>query len=65
MVWNSHLSKNIPQFVVSHRVKDFSIGNKVEEDVVFLVGWLVLIQCNQFQMGLPPCIATLHFFSSC
>ena len=33
MVWNSHLFKNVPQFVVIHTVKGFSIINKVEADV--------------------------------
>ena len=33
MVWYSHLFKNFPQFVVSHKVKDFSIVNKAEVDV--------------------------------
>ena len=30
MVWSSHLSKNIPQFVVIHTVKGFSIVNKAD-----------------------------------
>ena len=33
MVWYSHLSKNFPQFVVIHTVKDFGIVNKSEIDV--------------------------------
>ena len=33
MVWYSHLIKNIPQFVVNHTVKGFSIVN--EADVLF------------------------------
>ena len=28
MVWYSHLSKNFPQFVVIHTVKDFSVANE-------------------------------------
>ena len=28
MVWYSHLSKNFPQFVVIHTVKDFSVVNE-------------------------------------
>ena len=28
MVWYSHLLKNVPQFVVIHTVKEFSIVNK-------------------------------------
>ena len=33
MVWYSHLLKNVPQFVVIHTVKGFSIVNKAEVDV--------------------------------
>ena len=33
MVWHSHLSKNFPQFVVIHTVKDFGIVSKAEVDV--------------------------------
>ena len=33
MVWNSHLFKNFPQFVVIHTVKGFGIVNKAEVDV--------------------------------
>ena len=33
MVWESHLSKNFPQFVVIHTVKGFGIVNKGEIDV--------------------------------
>ena len=32
MVWDSHLFKNIPQFVVMHIIKGFSIVNEAEED---------------------------------
>ena len=30
MVWNVHLFKNFPQFVVIHTVKGFSIVNEAE-----------------------------------
>ena len=30
MVWYSHLWKNLPQFVVIHKVKGFGIVNKAE-----------------------------------
>ena len=30
MIWYSHLFKNVPQFVVIHTVKDFSIVNEAE-----------------------------------
>ena len=33
MVWNSHLFKNFPQFVLIHTVKGFSVVNKAEVDV--------------------------------
>ena len=33
MVWDSHLLKNFPQFIVIHKVKDFGIVNKAEIDV--------------------------------
>ena len=32
MVWHSHLFKNIPQFVVIHTVKIFSVVNEAEAD---------------------------------
>ena len=34
MVWNSHLLKNFPQFVVIHAVKDFNTVSEAEEDVL-------------------------------
>ena len=33
MVWYSHLFKNLPQFVVIHTVKGFSVVNEAEVDV--------------------------------
>ena len=33
MVWDSHLLKNSPQFIVIHTVKGFGIVNKAEIDV--------------------------------
>ena len=33
MVWYSHLFKDIPQFIVIHRVKGFGIVSKAEIDV--------------------------------
>ena len=33
VVWYSHHLKNFPQFVLIHRVKDFSIANEAEVDV--------------------------------
>ena len=34
MVWYSHLFKNFPQFVVIYIVKDFSVVNEAEVDVL-------------------------------
>ena len=33
MVWNSHLCKNFPHFVVIYTVKGFGIFNKADVDV--------------------------------
>ena len=33
MVWNSHLLKNFPQFIMIHAVKGFGLVNKAEIDV--------------------------------
>ena len=33
VVWNSHLFKNFPQFVVIHTIKSFSIVNEAEVNV--------------------------------
>ena len=33
MVWYSHLFKNLPQFIVSHTVKGFSVVNEAEVNV--------------------------------
>ena len=33
MVWYSHLSQNLPQFIVIHMVKGFGTVNKAEVDV--------------------------------
>ena len=37
MIWNSHLFKNFPQFVVIHTVKVFNIVNKAEVDFFFFL----------------------------
>ena len=34
LVWYSHLFQNFPQFVVIHVVKDFSLVNETEVDVL-------------------------------
>ena len=36
MVWDSHLLKNFPQFIVIHIVKGFGIVNKAEVPDIFL-----------------------------
>ena len=33
MFWYSHLFKNFPQFVVTHKVKGFNVVNEAEVDV--------------------------------
>ena len=33
MVWDSHLFKNFPQFVVIHTVKSFDVVNEAEVDI--------------------------------
>ena len=33
MIWDSHLLKNFPQFIVIHTVKAFGVVNKAEIDV--------------------------------
>ena len=44
MIWYSHLSQNVPQFIVIHTVKGFSIVNKAEIDVFLVVWYSHLIQ---------------------
>ena len=49
VVWDSHLLKNFPQFVVIHTVKGFGVVNKAEVDVVpeltffFEIQWILAI----------------------
>ena len=33
MIWSPHLSKKLPQFVVIHAVKGFSVADEAEVDV--------------------------------
>ena len=40
MVWNYHLLKNFPQFVVTHTVKGFSIVNEAKVEFFFEVSCL-------------------------
>ena len=39
VVWYSYLSKNFPQFIVTHTVKEFGIVNKAEVDVFMELSW--------------------------
>ena len=49
MIWYSYLSKNFPQFVVTHTVKGFNIVNEAEVDGVFFGGgWGVEFLCFFF-----------------
>ena len=45
MVWYSHPFKNIPQLVVIHTVKDFSVVNETEVDYFFNSLAFSMIQC--------------------
>ena len=38
VVWYSHLFKNFPQFVVIHRVKEFSTVNEAKVDFFLFFG---------------------------
>ena len=44
MVWYSHLFQNFPQFVVIHTVKGFSIVNKAEVDVIYIMEYYSAIK---------------------
>ena len=46
MVWYSHLFKNVPQFVVIHTVKGFSIVSEAEVDVFLESVDLSMISMN-------------------
>ena len=46
MVWYSHLFKDIPQFVVIHAVKGFSIVNESEVDVFLEFSWFFYDSTN-------------------
>ena len=39
MVWYSHLSQNLSQFIVIHTVKGFGLVNKAEIDVFLELSW--------------------------
>ena len=44
MVWNSHLFKSFPLFVMIHTVKGFSVVNKAEVDVFLELSCFSVIQ---------------------
>ena len=44
MVWYSYLFQNFPQFVVIHTVKGFSIVNKAEVDVIYIMEYYSAIK---------------------
>ena len=46
VVWYSHLFKDIPQFVVIHAVKGFSIVNESEVDVFLEFSWFFYDSTN-------------------
>ena len=50
MVCSSHLFKNFPQFVVIHTVKGFSMVNKTEVDVLFVLFCFVFLSFLAFSM---------------
>ena len=53
VIWYSHLFKNVPQIVVIHTVKDFSVINEAEVDVSVLVHQLLtnmLFWCKVLMM---------------
>ena len=52
VVWYSHLFRNLPQFVVIHTVKGFSIVNKAEVDIFYGIPLLSLKfnECWQFDL---------------
>ena len=59
MVWNSHLLKNFPQFVVIHAVKDFSTVSEAED---------VLVELSRFfydPTGVGNLISGSSVFSKC
>ena len=49
VVWYAHLLKNLPQFVVIHRVKGFTMVNEAEVDVFLeslafsMIQWILAI----------------------
>ena len=46
VIWYSHLIKNIPQFVVTHTVKGFSVFSESEVDFFFFNSLaFTMIQC--------------------
>ena len=48
VIWNPHLSKNFPQFVVIHTVKGFRILNEAEVDIFLDLPWFL---CDPADIG--------------
>ena len=54
MVWYSNLFKNIPQFVMIHTVKGFSVANEAEADVFWgfpcfsMIQWMLAMDVGIF-----------------
>ena len=44
VVWDSHLFRNFPQFIVIHTVKGFGVVNKAEVDVCLELSCFSMIQ---------------------
>ena len=72
VVWNSHLLKNFPEFVVIHTVKDFNTVSEAEEDV--LVEFLAFSMIQQMLVILslvllpflnPACTSGSSWFTYC
>ena len=49
MIWCSHFFKNFPQFVVIHRVKDFSVVSEAEVNF-FEIPFLYVCVCINIYM---------------
>ena len=60
MVWYSHLLKNVPQFIVIHKVKGFSIVNKAEVDAFleFPCFFYDLMDVGNLSSGSSACLNT-------
>ena len=69
VVWDSHLFKNFPQFVVIHIIKGFGIVNKAEIDVFLELSCWTIVTLNSvvvshcgFDLHFPMVNVVEHFF---